>query len=425
MADPVIVPPVPTVRQGEPIDTSPGIEAVQAAFDRVMPEIKTAATPKKSAPPEPAKPVEPPKPAEQPPAKDVTPTEQPPEKPADDSHKEPSFIEEILQTKPAEAQPKTEDEWPEELPTFKTGQDAQDRYKRWRAAYNNLKEEAKALRARPVQDEATLTRLKTLEQDNKQMGEVLARMGVETHAEFQNNIIQPMAAAWNEAAQIVKDAGADPNDLAKAMALSGKAQFEALDALFENMPESAKAETHDALRRYRHLAQARNKALAEAPKTMQALREKEMQRQYQVITQQREEMKNLFDEALKTLRDAKVEVFVKASDPESKWWNDQAEAIEKNGRDLYLENTDMRKMAMAALLAPAADAYRKMWLSERAAHAKSKKIIQERLGAEPSLSESGGGDRNSTPEGQFQEDLKKPFADVFLREFHKAQARNR
>jgi hypothetical protein len=30
-----------------------------------------------------------------------------------------------------------------------------------------------------------------------------------------------------------------------------------------------------------------------------------------------------------------------------------------------------------------------------------------------------------TPEGQIKDDLKLPFNQVFLREFHKAQARNR
>lgn len=422
-----IVPGTPVVNQGDQIvqhgeDTSAGLDTLQRIFDQVAPEIKTEPTPKVSKPAAPEKPAAPPE-------KEVTPPEKPtkkePQKPAEDSHKLPSFLEEAIKVEhPGQAdKPAVEDEWPEELPTFKSGDEARERYKRWRQAYNNIKEEARALKARPVQDEATLARLKTLESDNKQMGEVLSRMGVETHAEFQNNIIRPMAAAWQEAAQIVKDSGSDPNDLAKALALSGKAQFEALDTLMQEMPESAKAEVHDALRRYRHYAQVRNQALAEAPKTMQALQEKEMQHQYQLVNQQREEMKNLFEDAVKTLRDkAKVEVLLKSDDPESKWWNEQADQIISNGRDLYLENTDMRKMAMAAVLAPMADAYRKLWLAERGAHSKTKKMVQERFGAEPSLSESSGGDRNSTPDAQFKDDLKKPFQEVFLREFHRQQA---
>jgi hypothetical protein len=113
-------------------------------------------------------------------------------------------------------------------------------------------------------------------------------------------------------------------------------------------------------------------------------------------------------------------VFQTSTDPQAKWWNDQAAALEDAARKLYLDNTDMKKVAKAVILAPAVDAYRKMWMEERKARLKSDRIIRERLGSEPTMSESGG---NTNGSSSTQEDLKKPFADVFLREFHKAQSR--
>lgn len=431
MADPVIVPPPPVVTQpsrpGEPVDTSPGMEQVQKAFDRVFPAIKTEPTPKTSTPQEreaPPAPVEhtqePQKPAAQEPA---TTTEKPP----DESHKLPSFLEKALEvpTEKPTVQPAT-DEWPEEIPVFKTPEESKDRYRKWREQYNKLKEEVQTLRSRPQgADEATVERLKTMESQNKEMQAILARVGVEQHQEFQNNVMRPLVGAWNEAARIVKESGADPNDLAKAMTLSGKAQFEALDSIMEGMPESAKIEVNEALRNYRRYDEVRRKAIAEAPKTMEALRKKDLETQYQVINQQREEMRSLFDDAVRRLRDeGKVEVLQKSNDPESKWWNDQADAIIKSGQDLYLENTDMGKMAMAAVLAPMADAYRKLWLGERASHQKTKSVLKERFGSEPTLT-SGGGSGDNAPEVKSQQDLNRPFSEVFLEEFHRQQNRNR
>jgi hypothetical protein len=431
MADPVIVPPVPTVRQGEPItqvDTSPGLEQVQSVFDRVFPAIKTEPTPKSQTPPtEPAKPKEPATPEVTPSTEPQKKETEPAKQPADESHKVPSFLEEVLKGEPSKdkEQPATDEEWPEQLPTFQTSEEAKSRYKKWRDTYQNLKTELKTLREKPTLDAASTARLELLENQNREMGQVLSRMGVETHQEFQQNIIRPMAAAWTEAAKIVKDSGGNPDDLAKALSLSGKAQFEALDQIFEGMPESAKVEAHQHITAWRRFNEARVKALANAPQAMEELRKKDLARQVEIFKSQRQEQQQLFDDAIKKLRDdARVELLQTSKDPEAKWWNEQAEAVIDEARKLYLENTDMGKMAIASLLAPMADKYRKLWLSERAAHAKTRSTLTERFGSEPSLSESGGGG-GATPQTQLQDDLKKPFSEVFLREFHKQQARNR
>lgn len=420
MPEPVIVPPPPTVQVPSTpggADDSPGLDQVQKAFDRVFPERgqKLAA---QAAPPEEKPPAQVP-PPEVPPA-DKSPEQKPPEE-----LKIPSFLEEALKLDPSQqkpAAPEPDAEFPEELPP----EERKSRIKGLREAYKNLKVEHQKLKDTPHRDPQEQARMQWLEQNNKQMAEVLSRVGVEQSQEFQAQIIQPLTAAWNEAARIVRDSGGDPQELAKVMSLQGKAQFEGLDLLFSEMPESAKMEAHDALRTYRRYEEARQRAVANAPKTLEAIRARETERQYQELSKQRGEMSVMFDRALQRLRDeAKVEVFQKTSEPGAQWWNDQSETLIKQGRDLFLENTDLDRVALACLLAPAADAYRKLFLASQKKVSELQKRWDERVGNEPNLSESAGNAGNLTPSGQFQEDLKKPFTDVFLREFHKSRAQNR
>jgi hypothetical protein len=418
MADPVIVPPVPTVNQPTgPVDNSPGMDQVQRAFDAVYPDTKPAKT---ATTPEPPAPGEPPPP--QPPP-------QPEPKGPEAEQKLPSFLEEALklepsQPKPADAPPPPDPEadFPDELPQ----EERRSRIKGLRDAYKKLKGEVETLRAQPHRDPVEQQKLQWLEQQNRQMSEVLSRVGVEHSADFQNQIIRPLTQSWNEAVKIVAEAGGDPQQLAQVMSLQGKAQFEGLDMLFSEMPESAKIEAHEALRTYRRYEEARQRAISNAPSTLETIRKREVQRQYQDVQQQRAQMATMFDRALSRLRDdAKVEVFLKTTDPEGKWWNDQAEQLEQQGRELFLENTDMDKVALACLLAPTADAYRKLFIKSQKKVGELQKIINERMGGEPNLSESSGNAGNLMPDGQMKEDLKKPFVDVFLREFHKAQQRSR
>jgi len=161
--------------------------------------------------------------------------------------------------------------------------------------------------------------------------------------------------------------------------------------------------------------------LADMPRTMQALQKADLERQYSLLNQQREQMGHLFDQAVKLLRDeAKVELLQKSNEPDSKGWNDQADALESAGRTLFMENSDMKKLALASLLAPMADAYRKLWLTERALRLKTDKTLDKRYGSEPTLSDSGG---NTGSAPSFAEDLKQPFSKLFMRELQKQAGR--
>jgi hypothetical protein len=384
------------------------MDAVQRAFDTAYPDVR-AKTAAPAAPEVPTAPIP-----------GMPPPDAPPKAP--DELKIPSFLQDALKpdATPAPGAPEPDAEFPDDLPP----EQKQSRIKGLREAYKKVKAEADALRAQPQRDPQEQARMQWLEKNNQAMAEMLSRVGVEQSAEFHQNIIQPLTQSWNEAARIVRDSGGDPQELAKVMSLSGKAQFEGLDQLFEGMPESAKMEAHDALRSYRRYEDLRRRAVADAPKTLEKIRDRENQRQYQEMTAQRQEMGNMFERAVARLRDeAKVEVFQRTNDPEGKWWNDQSDQLIAQGRSLFLENTDLDRVALACLLAPAADTYRKLFLTAQKKVGDLQKIINDRLGGEPNLSESAGS--SFTAESQMKDDLKKPFADVFLREFHKSQARNR
>lgn len=419
MPDPVLVPATPTIGQPPTPNASDSAvaESIQRNFDRLMPSKDKAPPPAAAAPP-PAAPPEvtpPPPPAEaQPPA----------ETPKPDEVDVPSFLADALRgdEPPKPATPSGEEEWPEELPTFKSSEEAKARYKKWREAHKAMRSELEHARQRPSSDPEQQQKLQTLEAQNRQMQETLSRFGVEHSAEFQQNIMTPLTAAWSEAARIVHESGGDVNALGKAMSLSGRAQFEALDEIFGGMPESARAEANDALRAYRRFEEARQAYLKNAPAAFEAIQKRETERQLQNMEKQREGMKGVFERAIQSLRDNKLEVLMRTELPEGEWWNKQADQIVEQARTLLLDNTDMNKVAVACLLAPAAEAYRRLWLNSQKKIGQLNRVIKERLGNEPNLSESGG-PGNVTPNEQFEADLKQPFDKVFLREFHRQQAK--
>src|SRR5262249_23310245 len=91
MAEPVIVPPAPTITQpsSPAADTSPGREQVQRAFHRVLPP----SPPLKSKPPPPKDPPPPPKNPPKEPPKETPPPQQPKPEETD----VPSFLKKALQ----------------------------------------------------------------------------------------------------------------------------------------------------------------------------------------------------------------------------------------------------------------------------------------------------------------------------------------
>lgn len=417
-SEPQIVPPVPTVRQGEPISGPDTSSRVQNIFDRVAPEIKKSPGVKEapSAPNEPdAKQPASTKERETPPAPPETPIE----------HKLPSFIDEALGIKGS--QPETpqgeasalEKEFPEELPEFKTPEERKTRWKNFREAYNAVKKERDSLKARPAVDEGANARVEALDRENKEMRKVLERYTIEGNQEFQQKVLAPMTQAWNEAMKIVHEAGGDPQLLAKAMALGGKSQYEAIDEVFKDLPYSAQTEAHAALSTYRRLEDVRRRALSNAPQTVEALRKQDLARHHAFLQEQRAKMGEMYDNAVKLLRDKhNVELLKHSDDPQNKWWNDQAEEIIQGGKKLFLDGQEMDKVALACVLAPMAGKYREMWATERKARQEAEKTLKERFGGEPVI-----GDAQSVAPSQV--DLNEPFDKAFLRKYHELRAGGR
>lgn len=429
MADPVIIPPAPTIKQGESLSDSQAAESIQKTFERLT-AVKTEPTPRANAePPSPAPPVPPPPApeAEKPAPQETPPTPAPGDERPEIRDDVPSFLEQALRgEEPTPSAAPAEDEWPEELPTFKTPEESKARYKKWREAHKAIRDENKRLKETPPVDAEVQQRMEVLQSQNREMANALSRFGVEQSEEFRQNIMSPLYAAWGEATRIVQQNGGDPNSLAKAMTLNGKAQFEALDDIFSEMPESAKAEAHDAIRTYRRYEKARQEAVKNAPQALEGIRKREIEREMAQVNRQREDMKGIFERAAKSLReDAKLEVLLRTENPEGGWWNEQGDKIVKQARDLYLENTDMNRVAVACLLAPAAEAYRRLWLNSQKKIGQLNKALNERIGNEPNLSESSGSQTMLTSEQQLKDDLKKPFHEIFLREFHKQQGNTR
>src|SRR5262252_2590567 len=314
-SEPQIVPGTPTINQGAnvselntdtPAERAATEKNVLDIFDRVLPAKGPKAVAPTPTPPTPTPaPTPAPVPTPTPPTPEPVPT--PTEIPArGEPLKTPSFIEAQLRGTEAPPAPVSEDDIPENPPEFKTPEERTSFYRNWRERYNKQKSELKTLRERPTADPE---RLKYLEGENKTLNERLSQLGVEQNAEFQRTILQPMHNAWNAAARIVKDAGGNPQELAKAMNLTGQAHYEAMDEIYSGMPESAKMEAQQAVQAYRHFAQQRALALKDAPKTQAELRKRELERNYAFIQNQKKEMGVLFDNAVATLRDeAKLEV---------------------------------------------------------------------------------------------------------------------
>jgi hypothetical protein len=412
-------------------EDAPATKNILDIFDRVAPEkyvpkkplsqtsqTQPATQPKPAAPETPPAPVQPiEKPQET--APDVEP--KPSEKPPEERHL-PSFIEkalEIPEVKPPAAVPAAE-EWPEEMPVAAPDQQKEN-YRKWRKDYKTLKEKVSALESRPALDDTTSKKLSYLENRNRELEAVANRMSVEGHAEFQNNIIRPMQSSWNQAATVLKQVGGDPEELARALRMQPKDQFKLIDEILQDVPESAKARINTAITNYQAKDEQRRAWLSNLPKAMEHLRQQDLKRQYAFLDNQKKEMGAMYDQCIARLRDeAKVELLQRSNDPDSSWWNEQADQIESVGRGVFVDNTDMGRLAMACLLAPMADVYRKLWIQTRTELGKKDRIMSDRYGSEPTISESGG---NVAGTPTIQEDLKRPLADVFLRELRKAAHR--
>jgi hypothetical protein len=220
---------------------------------------------------------------------------------------------------------------------------------------------------------------------------------------------------YGKARQIVQEVGGDVDALNKALSLSGRDHYNAMDELMSGIPESAKQRINSELGEYQRLNEIRVAQLQRAPETLAQYHRENMAWQYQSLNRQKEQMSALADEVIREMT-PKVEVF--RDDTDSPQWNERAKTLKAAFRQTILENTDYKRLANAVALGYATDAYRSLFQTMLKRAVKAEKELRAIRGAEPTI-EAGPESFTATP----QEDLKRPVKDVFLEILHQQSGR--
>lgn len=386
---------------------SAAINLVQEAFDRAVP-----LKPKKG---EVAKPVEASKPTPEP-LKTETPKSEPDLKPAVEQ-KLPSFVfGEKTEVKPTEPEIKLAD-LPKEPPAT-ASENEKINWKKTRSLLEKQDSELKTLREKQVLREekgkelspVDSERLTQLETENNQLKDQFKRFGLQQDPTFIAQVIQPLRATYGEAKRIIKDAGGNPEQLDKALMLSGKAHYDAMDEILGEIPESAKGELTGVMRDYRRLATTRAEVLADAPRRFDELQKQNVQNQRQYLETQKVDMEKKFDERVKFLRDnAHLETLMESKEEGTEWWNEIPQKVMKTAKMIALENQDMDVVMDASILAASAITYRDLYRKSEERATKAEKELREIKGAEPRVTDAG----SATPTEKI--DPKEPFEKLFLR----------
>lgn len=389
----------------------PGFGNLTEAFDKAFPSTarKPEATPPPAAPPAPETPpaaepkVEPPPPAAAVP--ETKPEDQTvPEVIFGDKKEEPPAAPEPeIEVPPGITKEKDIQSWKQLRTAYETEKKA-----RAREASEFTKKLAEAQAA--ATDPAIQATIDQLKRQNLELLQVVERKSVEDHPRFRQEITAPRAQALKEAHQLLEYGNVEPKQLDKALALQGAAQIEALDGIYEKLPESAKAELAAAVLQIRRLDTRREQILQNASGTAEKLRQQDTIGQHERLQQQEQHMLKLADAAVAHLRDkAGFEVFVKSDDPKDGWWNEQVEERLTDMRRLLTKEADPAQHALAAGMAVAAPFYRDFAIKMRTENLALKAELAAIKGAEPRLD---GGGETSIPS---EDDSKLTFAESVAR----------
>lgn len=254
---------------------------------------------------------------------------------------------------------------------------------------DRYKKEAEELRqkaATPIEDAGVKA---VLEQVTKERDELLSRIervNLLESPKFQADHIIPRQKAFDSLAGLVKDYGSDIGALQRAMGSQGKAKIEALDAIREELPSAMLQSRFDRLvEDIENRTTTINEALRNSKQTAEELKRQETLSREERLQQEQKQWEGLLDAAHRNLlENHKLEPLQKVDRPGYEWWNTQADEIRSIAKDILL-NATPEKAATAAVLAGSADAFRKMWLAERAAREAGDKELAELKGADPSL----------------------------------------
>lgn len=241
--------------------------------------------------------------------------------------------------------------------------------------------------AAPVEDAGIKTLLEQVTKERDELLERMERVSLLDSPKFQADHIIPRKKAFDSLVGLVKDYGSDVGTLQRAMGMQGKTRIEALDAIREELPSAMLQSRFDRLvEDIENRTATINDALRNSKQTAEELKRQETLSREERLQQEHKQWKGLLDAAHRNLlENHKLEPLQKVDRPGYEWWNTQADEILSIAEDILLKATP-EKAATAAVLAGSADAFRKMWLAERAAREAGDKELAELRGADPSLS---------------------------------------
>ncbi len=205
----------------------------------------------------------------------------------------------------------------------------------------------------------------TIEQLKKQVEELsgaVERSAIEFHPAFRAEFVDKRAALVNDAHEILKEAKSDPTQWDRAMALTGAARTEALEAIYDELPRSVTSELGSAAREIRSLDARRDAYLTDRKGLHERLQQDNLRQQHEQMKQYEKSTLEMMAAAEKDLIDRMgIEVYKTSDNPEHKKWNESVERMKADARKIMLETTDPSVMARAAYLAPAAIQYRYLY----------------------------------------------------------------
>lgn len=268
---------------------------------------------------------------------------------------------------------------------------AQADMRKFRESYEALEKEVTTLRARPAapaENPETKTLLETVTKERDDLLARVERTNLLDSPKFQKEHLQPRQKAFDKLQGIVKEGGADPAAIQRAISMApGKLRIEALDAIreeigsemlkgqFDRLVEDIDSKTSDI-----------NEKLKNAKQTVEELKRNETVQTHEQRVAQQKQLEGLLGSAFDDLKDnVGLEVLHKTGKPEFAWFDDQVDEILSVARDVYLKATP-EKAAVASVLAASAGPYRAMFQAEREANKALRAEIAELKGAEPTLS---------------------------------------
>jgi hypothetical protein len=214
----------------------------------------------------------------------------------------------------------------------------------------------------------------------------LERYDLQAHPAFQEKYLKPRQQKFDDAYNLVKEAGGNPEELRRAMSLVGESRIEALEGIAESIPhQMMKGRFERLIEGIDADSRVINEKLANHRQTIQEEEKNETIRRHETNEKMAKEWKSLLGAARTDLMEnVKLEALVKVDRPGFEWWNNQIDEDDAVAEEILLKSTP-QKAAVAAVLASKCGTYRSMWQAERELTKAQAKEIAELKGAEPTL----------------------------------------